>query len=242
MRIHNSMQYIPYTYLIGWSRHNLWYYGAQYGNSRKGTANPSNLWVTYFTSSKYVKNVRELYGEPDVVQVRKVFKTRAQTIEWESRVLQRLGAKGRIDFLNKHDSAGIIMDTQTKTRIGDANRGRFKGKTYEEIYGPERAYVLKQLRRNKTLGKNNKGKNNPMFGRKHKDQTKEIQRDIRIKNARRGSDHPSSTEQVRERIRQGHLKRLDRTLPKFTCPHCAKNIGGLMNFQRWHNENCKFKL
>jgi hypothetical protein len=61
--------YQPYTYLIGWTKHNKWYYGCQYANGQR-VANPSNLWTTYFTSSKHVKECRELYGEPDVVQVR----------------------------------------------------------------------------------------------------------------------------------------------------------------------------
>jgi hypothetical protein len=37
--------YQPYTYLIGWSEHDLWYYGCEYGRWRK-TANPENLWIT----------------------------------------------------------------------------------------------------------------------------------------------------------------------------------------------------
>lgn len=43
--------YIPYTYLIGWSKLNWWYYGAEFAKIKK-IANPSNLWTTYFTSSK----------------------------------------------------------------------------------------------------------------------------------------------------------------------------------------------
>ena len=28
---------------------------------------------------------------------------------------------------------------------------------------------------------------------------------------------------------------------KFKCPHCNKIVGGKSNFDRWHNDNCKFK-
>jgi hypothetical protein len=45
--------YLPYTYLIGWSKLNLWYYGSQYGKK----AHPSNLWRTYFTSLEEVNKI-----------------------------------------------------------------------------------------------------------------------------------------------------------------------------------------
>jgi hypothetical protein len=42
----------PYTYLIGWSELDLWYYGVKFGKS----ADPEKFLVNYFTSSKYVKS------------------------------------------------------------------------------------------------------------------------------------------------------------------------------------------
>jgi hypothetical protein len=61
--------YQPYTYLIGWSSHNKYYYGVRY--SKK--ASPSEFWLTYFTSSNEVKKFREAHGEPDIIQIRKTF-------------------------------------------------------------------------------------------------------------------------------------------------------------------------
>ena len=29
---------------------------------------------------------------------------------------------------------------------------------------------------------------------------------------------------------------------KFICPHCDKEVGGINNFNRWHNDNCKHKM
>jgi hypothetical protein len=75
----------PYTYLIRWSTHNKWYYGVRFG---KG-CNPADLWTTYFTSSKRVKLFRELNGEPDIIQVRKIFKTPKEALLWEEKVLKR---------------------------------------------------------------------------------------------------------------------------------------------------------
>jgi len=87
----------PYTYYIRWTAISKSYYGVKYGQD----ANPETFWVDYFTSSKYVKELREKYGEPDVIQVRKTFNEAKEAIRWEDKVLNRIKAVGREDFLNK---------------------------------------------------------------------------------------------------------------------------------------------
>ena len=79
---------MAYTYLIGWSALGLWYYGVRYARG----CSVSDLWKTYFTSSLEVKRMRGEYGEPDVVEVRRVFDDPAKAREWEDRVLRRTGA------------------------------------------------------------------------------------------------------------------------------------------------------
>lgn len=91
---------LPYTYLIGWSSHHIYYYGCRYSKS----STPDDLWVSYFTSSKAVKQMRVLIGEPDIIQIRRVFNTKEAAILWESGVLRRIKATHRSDFLNKHDT------------------------------------------------------------------------------------------------------------------------------------------
>lgn len=88
--------YRPYTYLVGWSQHNKWYYGVRFA---KG-CNPSDFWVSYFTSSKYVKEFREAFGEPDIVQIRKTFNNREEAISWEQRVLHRINALDDPKWIN----------------------------------------------------------------------------------------------------------------------------------------------
>jgi len=89
----------PYTYLIGWSAHNVWYYGRRTGTG----CHPSDLWDSYFTSSKWVKQFRQLHGEPDVVEVRRVFASSEQARRWENKVLTRLNAAKDDRFLNKRN-------------------------------------------------------------------------------------------------------------------------------------------
>lgn len=91
--------YLPYTYLIGWSRLNKWYYGVETGNKKK-TANPSNLWNTYFTSSECVTKFRELNGEPDIIEIRKTFIMPEKALEWEDKVIRRMKMVYSEKFLN----------------------------------------------------------------------------------------------------------------------------------------------
>jgi hypothetical protein len=108
--------YIPYTYLVGWSKHNVWYYGVEWKNNRhtKKFANPSNLWTTYFTSSKYVKQFREKYGEPDVVEVRKTFPGNPEmAILWEEKVHLKMNVA--------HDNRWLNRRNGNKDCVPDAN-------------------------------------------------------------------------------------------------------------------------
>jgi len=61
-----SKETVPYTYLIVWTslKEKIWYYGSR---SKIG-CHPDDFWVKYFTSSKYVKELREKLGEPDIKQ------------------------------------------------------------------------------------------------------------------------------------------------------------------------------
>lgn len=90
---------VPYTYLIGWSERNIWYYGVRYSKKCK----PSDLFVSYFTSSKLVEKLRAELGPPNIIQVRKIFSCPRLARDWEIKVLRRMGAVNSNNFLNQHD-------------------------------------------------------------------------------------------------------------------------------------------
>lgn len=105
-------QHVPYVYLIGWSKLNVWYYGRR---TRKG-CHPSDLWVKYWTSSKYVREFRKLHGDPDIIIIRKTFPDNPKKCStWESKVLRRIDAKNDPRFLNMRngdsdwDTTGLIQ-------------------------------------------------------------------------------------------------------------------------------------
>lgn len=96
---HTSDDRIPFTYLIGWSKYNIWYYGAKYSKNCK----PQDLWTKYFTSSKHVFEFRQNNGEPDIIEIRKIFSSKEKCVLWESNVLCKIDAAKRTDFLNKRN-------------------------------------------------------------------------------------------------------------------------------------------
>lgn len=169
-----SDDYLPYTYLIGWSQLDKWYYGSKTSKSKQHIANPKTLWNGYYTSSAYVKKFRELHGEPDIICVRRTFKSREQALLWEHKVLKRLGVGKSTKWLNKSISGskfncallgddnpsrrddvkqkissaltGRPKTKEHKIKLSNAKCGHNKGKTYEEIYGINKAEELKKIR------------------------------------------------------------------------------------------------
>jgi hypothetical protein len=111
----------PYTYLIGWAKLDRWYYGRR---SRSG-CHPDEFWSKYFTSSKVVKKFRKEHGEPDVIQIRKVFKDDDSFKEalkcrrWEITALRRLRVRHDNRWLNrcvtKCDTTGYVSVKSLQT-------------------------------------------------------------------------------------------------------------------------------
>lgn len=94
--LNNSMNNTPFTYYLCWSKLDLHYYGVRYAVG----CDPTELWTRYFTSSTYVNRLRKNYGDPDVIQVRRTFTTVAESKSWESRVLRRIQALDKMNWLN----------------------------------------------------------------------------------------------------------------------------------------------
>lgn len=132
----------PYTYLIGWSKLNYWYYGCEY----KKTAHPDNLWTTYFTSSEIVKEMRIWHGEPDHIEVRMTFDTAANARAWEDKVIRRLGAVFSDKWLNRANGGKEFCNDspQTRERMRLAKLGK---------KGAKRSELTKQKMRKAALGR-----------------------------------------------------------------------------------------
>lgn len=119
-----------YTYLVGWSTHDRWYYGCQYKNG----ADPSKLWNGYYTSSKIVKRMVKSHGQPDVIQIRRTFKCPKRARYWEHRLLRRINASQSIRWLNLKNGYGDnkvgIADIPKTTKDANKPNNRFGLKWY----------------------------------------------------------------------------------------------------------------
>jgi hypothetical protein len=118
----------PYTYLIGWPDHNLWYYGVRYARN----CDPSDLWRTYFTSSIHVARKRLELGEPPLVQIRRTFSDHSAARKWERRVLQRMHVRDDQRFINRTDNKAFPPEKHPDHIEAVAEKLRGKKRTPEQ--------------------------------------------------------------------------------------------------------------
>jgi hypothetical protein len=115
----------PFTYYLKWTSAGKEYYGAKYAVG----CHPDMLWKSYFTSSIYVENLRKELGEPDIIEIRKIFLTSKQAFDWEHKVLRRLKVVGKPEWLNQTIGNGVFFSAYKKPkserarqRIAEANQ------------------------------------------------------------------------------------------------------------------------
>ena len=163
----------PYCYLIGWSDQNTFYYGVKFG---KG-ADPKTFWVKYFTSSKVVKKFRKQYGDPDIIQIRKIFRTedygaldlaQKASIMYEHKVIKRFGMVHDARFLNCHTHSNDRTDKQNVNHVKyrrllfDGNyvsadallNIREKNRIFSKANNPMHVASVKETHRNSMARKN----------------------------------------------------------------------------------------
>jgi hypothetical protein len=209
------MEYLPYTYLIGWTNLNKWYYGAEYGMKKIPCANPENLWKTYFTSSKVVEFFRKNHGEPDVIQVRKIFNIGSteqrmeNSITWEKRVLF---------YIN------IVQDKWLNGRIGGIVCPSANSKICMMRYGVENAFQSPEIK------EKIKNKNLSRYGVEHPSYSKELLEKKKQNNLKKyGVECNLSLPHVREKAKrlcqseEAKLKRQQTVLSVYGVKYLSQN-------------------
>lgn len=109
-----NMKNIPYTYLIGWSSLDTWYYGRRTAKD----CDPKEFWKTYFTSSDYVMEFRSKHGDPDIIKIHKTFDDEDyylrifKCVAQEKRFLRRMNVVTSDRWLNAdygdRDTSGLV--------------------------------------------------------------------------------------------------------------------------------------
>jgi hypothetical protein len=223
----NSIYHNPYTYLIGWSQLNKFYYGVRFA---KG-CHPDDLWSSYFTSSKHVEKLRHEVGEPDIIQVRKTFADGEAALSWEHKVLQRMCVVKDERFLNRYDGKSFLVEAgKNHPRFGrihsDAAREQLSKRNIE--------YILQN-------GHNMQGKNHTKETR-NKMSLAQKERYKNISHVNKGKRLSStSRENMSRSIKEWYANNPHPGYTKISCVHCGKEgSGGAMI--RWHGDNCKLRI
>lgn len=144
---------MAYTYLIGWSTQNKWYYGVRFAKGCK----PAELFKTYFTSSKHVQEFRSQHGNPDIIEVRRVFDAADAARLWETRVLRKMCVLRNDRWINRTDnisidpslaahgkSRGKVRSEEFKLKVSSSLKGR--SKTQETKDKISNAFKYKSLK------------------------------------------------------------------------------------------------
>lgn len=142
------MTNIPYTYLIGWSTLNKWYYGVRFSKN----CHPDEFWISYFTSSNVVKHYVEHYGDPDVISIRKRFENVNTARQWEQKVLKRTNAVSDPKWLNQSDAMSICLNQATIDQISSKLSAKYKGQG-NPFYGKTHTEEVKQTLRDFQLAR-----------------------------------------------------------------------------------------
>jgi len=203
----------PYTYLLEWSKHNMRYYGVRYA---KG-CHPNDLWNPYKTSSTYVAAFVEQYGEPDIIEVRKIFTSINDARQWEENVLKRLNVTDRTDYLNKTDNISIcpIASSNAKKQYWS----QFTPDERTELITPSRLKIPEDIRKSSasTAGKASMAK------------LSKADKRARGLHAARIVNSNMTAEEKTQRGKKGMQSRWSkdpslRPLRQFDCPVCGTHI------------------
>jgi len=195
----------PYTYLIGWKKQKKYYYGVRYAKK----CSPDDLWKKYFTSSNSVFDMRSIYGEPDIIKIRKKFANKEEAINWETRVLKKMKVVAREDFLNKNDMPAPpinnrIMSTNTKTKISSALKGKPKSEEHKQKIREARA---KQINFRQGVPQSKETKQKIRQANLGKTLSNEIRQ--KMSDSRRGKKHWNygkiRSQETKQKLRQANL-------------------------------------
>ena len=179
-KVENFKMTVPYTYLLKHVPTGKFYYGCRFAEG----CHPTEFWKSYKTSSKYVKELVEQYGENTFeYEIRKTFTDKQSARNWETKVLKKMNVVARSDFLNMTDNISISSEAASKGRKGKFGIFKISQGQIDAIKkantGSKRSEEVKRKMSDSAKGKRS-GDMNPMFGKKMSDETKQKMRLAKI--------------------------------------------------------------
>lgn len=231
-----STNTVPYTYLIGWSSLNLWYYGVRYAIG----CHPSDLWNPYTTSSKHVNATVRRYGNPDIKQIRKTFKDSLSARNWESRVLKKLKVVKDSRWLNKTDTKVF------EPLYGDSNPMRNPA-VAALIQGENHGNKKLENRIKISIAHKSKGENHHTKSADFRKKMSKIISELGDRHPMKqpeynGDNHPMRRSENRIKASENNTGQNNPMFGKkhtrIYCNHCGQHIS-VNTYPRWHGKNCK---
>lgn len=243
----------PYTYFLLHKPTGLKYYGSKYERD----ADPALFWKPggYFSSSDKVKSLILEYGaETFRAEVRKIFSTPDDAIEYEYKFLEKVGALKKADWLNenaggkKFRNVGPMSEralakqrAKKQTPEGNAKRSAtLKGRPKTEL--TKQKMVLAQANRpiEKELERRKKIRDKAI-GRGHTKATcaviaAAVKGTIWIK--KNGECKKIKEHELAVYVQDGWQR--GRIIATLKCPNCHREMGA-SNAKRYHFNNCKEK-
>ena len=230
--------YKPYVYRLTFLHEGKTYYyiGARYRQFGQ-KAHPSDLLVTYFTSSIYAKAMIEAVGAENVKKkIIMTFDDKKSCQDFEMKLLLRVDAKNSKNFLNR-TNGGVtfyshVLSEETRKKMSLAKKGKkfteeHKRKLRENHKGNSGKIATEESKAK--MSKAQSGKNNGFYGRTHSDESRrKIAENV-------GSKRPEVKAKMSDSIKRSHA--LEKPV---ICPHCNK-MGARRQMTRWHFDNCKIK-
>lgn len=213
---------MPYTYIITHIASNVKYYGVQYKNN----SNPNDLGVSYFSSSKVLKELIKKEGLLNFkFEVRKIFETKEKAIEWESRFLTRVDAANSSKWFNLRNGSGLKSGGYKLSEVTRQRMSKPKSKEHKEK-------LKLHLDENRKI---------PEWNDKMKESLSEKMKghsfNLGCKHQFRSEEHCKKISNFLIGNKNGEGKH---NMKLFTCPHCRKEGKG-GNMTRYHFDNCKKK-
>lgn len=146
------------------------------------------------------------------------------------------GGQGRKGISHTPETMKKIVNSEGfKNR--DVSNKRLIGKTWEDLYGVDRAQEIKKKASDSQKKRTWKtGPDHHMFGKKRPEHSAKLKGrpNEKLKGLMVGDKNPMKNPENAKKI---SMAKLGVPRPKLTCPHCGKQ-GGSGNMQRWHFENC----
>ena len=215
---------MPYTYVIDCPDGRK-YYGVRYSED----SDPADLWVTYFTSSKEIHFMIDIYGKDQFsVKIRKIFDNKEKAITWESKVLRRLKVRTNFKWVNKTDNSSIPpmygSDNPSK-------RTEVREKISNSKIGKKRPDQSKRLLENHHMKTEESRK-------KVSETRKEMFKNGQLKPTFKGEKRLEISGEKHPRYGKKFEKLSNMNSIEYTCPHCNK-IGKGPGMKRYHFGNCK---